>query len=261
MARFCPLFSSSSGNCIYIGSGNTHILIDAGVSARRITDALKGINLLPEAISAVFVTHQHNDHIAGLRNFCLKRGIPIYMSSTTAAAIEESDYDLSGLNINVIEDKVTVGNISVTRFCTSHDCSGSSGYRVDVGGDRCFAVCTDTGVVTENIRQSLLGCELVLIESNHDVNMLAKGPYPAPLKRRILSDQGHLSNGCCAKELPQLVLGGTSRIILGHLSAHNNTPEAALKAANAELIGHGFTEGEDYIIYVAPKENGKLFSL
>ncbi len=261
MARFCPLFSSSSGNCIYIGSGDTHILVDAGVSARRITEALKGINLLPEAISAVFVTHQHNDHIAGIRNFCIKRGIPIYMSNSTANAISESDYDLSGLNINIIEDFITVGNITVTRFCTSHDCSGSSGYRIDVGGGRCFAVCTDTGIVTDEIRRSLLGCELVLIESNHDVNMLAKGPYPAPLKRRILSDCGHLSNGSCAKELPKLVLGGTTRIILGHLSAQNNTPEAALKAAKAELLGEGLTEGEDYIIYVAPKENGRLFSL
>ena len=260
MARFCPLFSSSSGNCIYIGSGDTHILIDAGVSARRITDALKSINILPEAISAIFVTHQHTDHIAGLHNFAVKRGIPVYMSQATANALEKSEFPLSDLNYNVMNGAVTVGSLTVRGFCTSHDCSGSSGYRIDMG-DRAFAVCTDTGVVTDEIRENLYGCELVLIESNHDVNMLSRGPYPAALKRRILSECGHLSNGSCAKELPKLVSKGTSRIILGHLSAQNNTEQLALSAANAELLSNGFTEGEDYIIYVAPKQSGKLFSL
>ncbi len=260
MARFCPLFSSSSGNCIYIGSGDTHVLIDAGVSARRITDALKGINIIPEAISAIFVTHQHTDHIAGLHKFAVKRGIPIYMSEATANALEKSDFPLSELNVKVMDSKVEVGELTVNRFCTSHDCSGSSGYRIDMG-DRSFAVCTDTGVVTDEIRENLYGCELVFIESNHDVNMLSRGPYPAALKRRILSDEGHLSNGSCAKELPELVRRGTQRIILGHLSPHNNTEQLALSAANAELLSGGYTSGEDYIIYVAPKQNGKLFSL
>lgn len=260
MARFCPLFSSSSGNCIYVGSGDTHILIDAGVSARRISDALKNINLLPEAISAIFITHQHTDHVAGLHRFALKRGIPIYMSASTAKGLEESDIPLEELNIKVLDSEVKVGELTVRRFCTSHDCSGSSGYRIDMG-ERSFAVCTDTGVVTDEIRENLYGCELVLIESNHDVNLLTRGPYPASLKRRILSDSGHLSNGSCAKELPELVKRGTQRIILGHLSPRNNTEQLALSSANAELLSCGYTEGEDYIIYVAPKQNGKLFSL
>lgn len=260
MARFCPLFSSSSGNSIYIGSGDTHILIDAGVSARRITDALKSINILPEAISAIFITHQHTDHVAGLHKFAQKRGTPVYMSEATASSLLDSGFPLSELNYKIIDSDVTVGSVTVHRFCTSHDCSGSSGYRIDMG-NRAFAVCTDTGVITDEIRVNLYGCELVLIESNHDVNMLSRGPYPAGLKRRILSECGHLSNGSCAKELPELVKRGTSRIILGHLSAQNNTSQLALTAANAELLSCGYTEGEDYIIYVAPKLNGKLFSL
>ncbi len=260
MARFCPLFSSSGGNCIYIGTGDTHILIDAGVSARRINDALKSINILPEAINAIFITHQHTDHVAGLHNFAVRRGIPIYMSKETASGLELNDFPLADLNINIIDSEVSVGSLTVRRFCTSHDCGGSSGYRINME-DRSFAICTDTGIITDEIRQNLYGCELVLIESNHDVNLLSRGPYPAALKRRILSECGHLSNGSCAKELPKLVENGTSRIILGHLSAQNNTEQLALTAANAELLSCGYTEGEDYIIYVAPKQNGKLFSL
>lgn len=260
MARFCPLFSGSSGNCIYIGVGDTHILIDAGVSSRRIINSLKAINVLPEGISAIFVTHQHSDHIAGLLNFVKKRNIPIYASMQTAEALKELE-GFFEIDIRVIENDIKVGNLTVSRFDTSHDCCGSSGYRINFSDNRAFAVCTDTGVVTDQIRSSLLGCELVLIESNHDVNMLSRGPYPIPLKRRILSDGGHLSNGSCAKELPLLIAGGTSRIILGHISAQNNTKEAIISCATAELVSCGYTEGEDYILYVAPHSGGKLFSL
>ncbi len=261
MARFCPLFSSSSGNCIYIGSGDTHILVDCGVSAKRITDALADIGVAASDISAVFVTHEHNDHITGLPTFAIKNSIPVYMSHGTAMGLYDTPKCDPELNIIEIENQVVVGDITVTRFATSHDCEGSSGYRFDMPNNRSFAVCTDTGIVTDEIRAAITGCMLVLIESNHDVEMLSHGPYPFSLKKRILSDCGHLSNGSCAVELPRLVNGGTSRIILGHLSKQNNIPDAARQTANSVLCEAGLTEGLDYILYVAPPSGGKLFSI
>lgn len=261
MARFCPLFSSSSGNCIYIGSGNTHILVDAGVSAKKITASLGGIGVAPEQINAIFITHEHTDHIAGLFSFALFRCVPVFMSHGTACALKNHPKYDERLNIIEMNDDVTVGEITVKRFATSHDCDGSSGYRFDLKNGRSFAVCTDTGIITDEIRRAISGSTLVLIESNHSVVMLARGPYPFPLKKRIMSDNGHLSNGSCAEELPALVNGGTSRIILGHLSRQNNTPEEARQTAVAKLCEAGLTEGLDFILYVAPPEGGKLFSL
>lgn len=256
MSRFCPLFSSSSGNCVYIGNENTHILIDSGVSCAKISAALKNIGVSISDISAVFVTHEHSDHISGLAAVLKKSGATAYMSVGTAEAFRNSG--LFG-SIKIIDKEVNLGSIKVERFKTSHDCDDSSGYRINCS-QYSFAVCTDTGIINDDIRQHLKGCQLVMIESNHDVNMLTKGPYPFLLKQRILSDHGHLSNGACAEELPNLVASGTSRIILGHLSKHNNIPAAAKNSANAKLLSAGYTEGEDYIIYVAPPFGGKLFS-
>lgn len=261
MARFCPLFSSSSGNCTYIGNGDTHILVDAGVSARKITLALQNIGIGADMLSAIFVTHEHNDHIAGLFTLAVRHNIPVYMSHGTAMALHEAPKYDARLNIIEMTEEVTVGDVTVSRFNTSHDCDGSSGYRFLLNNNRSFAVCTDTGIVTEEIRNAVTGCVLLLIESNHDVAMLTKGPYPFPLKKRILSDCGHLSNGSCAELLPYLVNNGTSRIILGHLSKQNNIPDAARQAAEASLCMAGLTEGLDYILYVAPPEGGKLFHI
>lgn len=259
MSRFCPLFSGSSGNCLYIGEGNTHILIDAGVSAKKIVQALGGIGIDPRQLSAIFITHEHSDHIQGLNVLTKKLNIPIYMSQGTAKAINDIE-QFSGLNINIMDSPVDLGNMEIHRFATSHDCEDSSGYRIKLG-DRDFGVCTDTGIVTDKIREGLKGCELVLLESNHDINMLSKGPYPIQLKRRILSETGHLSNSSCADELPRLLRSGTTRFVLGHLSRQNNTPEAAFDSANSLLTLAGFTEGMDYTLYVAPPEGGKLISL
>lgn len=259
MARFCPLFSSSSGNCIYIGSGCTDILIDAGVSLRKIETSLNLIGKDAKNIKAIFITHEHNDHIAGLQRFVKKYEIPLYMSEGTAKALLNSG-NFDDANINVIKDNVVIGDITVSRFKTSHDCEDSSGYRINVSEGRDFAVCTDTGIITDEIRCSISGCELVMLESNHDINMLNHGPYTALLKSRILSDKGHISNTVCAEEVAKLVSGGTTRIILGHLSPQNNTPEIAYDTTSKRLLSLGFSEGEDYILYVAPKQNGKLFS-
>lgn len=261
MARFCPLFSSSSGNCIYIGNGDTHILVDAGVSAQKIISALQGIGVSPKDLSAVFVTHEHSDHISGLHPLLSKLSVPVYLSAGTLSALKEKPSVCNGLDLREMNGDVIVGNITAHRFHTSHDCPDSSAYRFTLGSEHRFAVCTDTGVITEEIRENLTGCDLCLLESNHDVNMLNHGPYPPQLKMRILSDKGHLSNGSCAEELPRLVGEGTTHIILGHLSRHNNLPDIARKAAELSLLKAGLTENMDYRLFVAPPSGGKLISL
>lgn len=261
MARFCPLFSSSSGNCIYIGSGSTNILIDCGVSAKKIVCALHNLGIEKSDLSAIFITHEHSDHICGLHAFAAKTGIPVFASSITAKTLEEIGSVIKDVDLNVLDDSIKIGTLTVSRFNTIHDCEGSSGYRVDMEDGNSFAVCTDTGIVTDEIRKGITGCQLVMIESNHDVNMLQKGPYPPQLKMRIISDKGHLSNGTCASELSSLIKSGTTMIVLGHLSKNNNLPQIAYSTARSVLLKDGFIENQDYILYVAPPENAKLISL
>ena len=255
MARFCPLFSGSSGNCLYVGTGESGLLIDAGVSARRIERALLAREIAPNSISAVLVTHEHNDHVSGLRVLCKKLHIPVYASEGTCAALRRYALLEPETPCVPIAWKQTIGEFVVEVFATSHDTPFSSGYRIALPDGRTVGVATDLGIVTPTVREHLQGCDLIHIESNHDVRMLENGPYPYPLKRRILSDNGHLSNLACAKELPALVKAGTTRIFLGHISKENNMPELAYATAQAELTACGFTENIDYVLRTAPPEN------
>ena len=259
MARFCPLFSGSSGNCLYIGTGDGGILVDAGVSARRIERALWAREIDPGSIRAVLVTHEHSDHISGLRVFCKRFRIPVYASEGTCAALRaEASLDPSTLCLPITGD-MTIAGFSVVPFATSHDARESCGYRIVLPDDRCVGVATDLGIMTQTVRDHLRGCDLIHIESNHDIRMLENGPYPYPLKRRILSERGHLSNEACARELPSLVREGTTRILLGHLSRENNLPDLAYATAQAELAACGMTENIDYILQVAPPENDRSY--
>lgn len=257
MSRIYPIASGSSGNCTYVADKNDGILIDAGISAKAITEGLALAGVDPSHIGGIFITHEHSDHIAGLRVFANKFGLPIYASKMTAEAIAAAGAAETD-RITVIDSALSIGSLSVERFDTSHDCPGSSGYRIEFADGRSCAVCTDLGYVSDTVRNALTGCKAVLFESNHDVSLLQKGPYPEMLKKRILGDKGHLSNNACAVELPGLVENGTTHIILGHLSRENNRPEIAHTCAAAALMEKGMEEDLDYIMYVAPPKNGKV---
>lgn len=254
MARFCSLFSSSSGNCTYIGTPDSGILIDAGVSARRIENALKARDIDPSTLKGIFVTHEHTDHTAGLRVLQKRYGIRIYASSGTREGLYESGA-LAPDSVCLSFDEFCDDAFSVIPFATSHDCRESCGFRVTLRDGRTVGVATDLGVMTEEVRVGLSGCDLIHIESNHDVRMLENGPYPYHLKCRILSDCGHLSNEACAAELPTLVQKGTTRISLGHLSRENNLPALAHAAATAVLQQYGCRENVDYLLQVASPES------
>ena len=253
MAKFCTLCSSSAGNSAYIGAGSTGVLIDAGVSCRRLTDAMRGVGVDPESVRAVFVTHEHADHIQGLRVFAKSMDVPVYATPGTLEKLIGMGC-LDGVrDVRVIPPEgAEVGELLVKSFATHHDSAQSCGYTVDLPDERRVGILTDTGVVDEAMYQALRGSDLVLLETNHDPRMLVEGPYPYPLVRRILSDHGHLSNQQGAEAAARLVLGGATRLVLGHLSEHNNLPELAYAAVYDALCGIGAVRGTDYLADVAP---------
>ena len=221
-------------------------MIDAGISARRVENALAMAGLAADDIGGVFVTHEHSDHVKGLPQLVKKHGTPIFVPRTVAArmlgampALEES------VSIIPVGESFPFGNIVISAFHTMHDTDESVGYVIE--GDGSFGIATDTGCINEEITSALAGVGTVVIESNHDVQMLRDGPYPVYLKKRILSDNGHLSNDDCARFARRLAESGTRQIILGHLSRENNRPAIALETVGAAL------EGLPVSLYSAPE--------
>ena len=254
MARFCSLFSSSRGNCTYIGASDGGILIDCGVSANRIGETLSSLDVDLHSIRAIFITHEHTDHIAGLRVFASKHHIPVFASKGTIRALEYMDvcgsFSLSAVDAQGAE----AAGMFIRPFPLSHDAEQPVGYTVETADGRRIAVATDTGIVTDEILSAVSGSDLVLLESNHDVGMLQTGPYPYTVKRRILSDKGHLCNDVCAETAVRLLESGTTRFCLAHLSRDNNMPRLAYQTTYSEMQLCGATEGSDYLLRVAGGE-------
>lgn len=257
MSRLFPIASGSSGNCTYIGHAKDGILIDVGISCKAVTDALISAAVDPAELRGIFITHEHIDHINGLRVFVKKYGVPVFASVLTVEALMRLGMSEIEDKLCVIDSSVAVGELFVERFDTSHDCKGSGGYVIHLPDGRKCAVCTDLGFVSEEVHRAISGCSALLLESNHDVAMLQKGSYPEHLKKRILSEHGHLSNVACSAELARLIDSGTTRIVLGHLSRENNRPEIAKSCAKSALMDKGMTEDEDYTLYIAPPKCGK----
>ena len=253
MARIYPLFSSSKGNSTFIGTEKGGILIDCGASYKRLSTALSINNIPISAVQAVFITHEHSDHVSGLKMLTKKTGIPVYGQKRTLQRLCDNDkrspespvIDMSNTAINCAGSEVVC-------FNTPHDTIQSCGYRIRTEDDKLCAVCTDLGHITEEVDKALTGCRLVLLEANYDDLMLRTGPYPLYLKERILSPNGHLSNDDCGAQVRKLIESGTSYIILGHLSQDNNKPYIADKTVEKCLTG--MERGKDYMLGVAPVE-------
>lgn len=218
-----------------LSGGATNILIDAGISMRRMEDALRQTGLTMRDIGGVLITHEHSDHIMGLKTLAKHCAAPLYAPRYVASGLRRAIPETEGC-LRIIEPGLDfyIGAMKIRAFHTPHDTDESVGYRVECGG--VFAIATDMGHVTSEVEENLMGADAVLVESNHDVDMLSYGPYPVYLKRRILSDRGHLSNDCCAQLVRRLGEGGVKRVVLGHLSRENNTPEKAL-LASAQALG------------------------
>jgi len=251
MAKICPLFSSSNANSTYIGCSSGGILIDAGSSFKALKEALINIGSDIESVKAIFITHEHTDHIKCLSTLLKNLKIPLICSKGTLNALRIAGKIPDNTEILSNEKEIFINDIKANRFSTSHDASESSGYVFTLPTGEKIGICTDLGVVTDEVRCSLTGVNTLLFESNHDIEMLRRGPYPPELKLRIMSDKGHLSNSTCATELKHFIKTGTTRFILGHLSQHNNLPTLALSTARAALMDVGAVENRDYLITVA----------
>lgn len=250
MSRFCTIASSSRGNCAYLSGGGASLLIDAGVSCKAITTALNKIDGPPP--SAVLITHEHTDHIKGLRVLLGRLKIPVYGSAGTLGALVDGGHIPPGAELVELGETLEIDGIRVRAFETPHDAAASCGFRFTMPDERTVGLATDLGCYDERVAGELHGCDLVLLESNYDPAMLTSGPYPWYLKQRIAGMYGHLSNGDCGDALAGLLAQGSTRFVLGHLSLNNNYPDIAYQTARNALEQAGAQEGGDYLLSVAP---------
>jgi len=253
MLFFHTLASGSGGNALLVCGGGTNILIDAGISWRRITTALGSLGLSASDLSAVLVTHEHSAHVSGIATMVKHSAIPVYASHGTARQLAHRiPFPADRLRAFCAGDSFTVGRLTCRSFPTSHDAADSVGYTVELEGCK-LALATDLGYITPEVSQAVLGSHAVIVESNHDVDWLRTGPYPYVLQQRILGDRGHLSNEAGAELAARAVQAGARIVVLAHLSQENNTPARAYDAAFRRLCAAGFDPETQLQLLVAPR--------
>lgn len=256
--RMCSIASGSSGNCIYVGSDTTHLLLDAGISGKRIESGLCNLELTGRDIDGILVTHEHSDHIQGIGILSRRYEIPIYATEGTIAAMRKmkslGDVPEELFSVVKADQKMTIKDLTINPMRISHDAADPVAYRVNYGKEK-IVVCTDIGCFDEYTVECLKGADVLLLEANHDVNMLQVGPYPYPLKRRILGDRGHLSNENSGKLISRVLHDDVKKIFLGHLSKENNLPELAYETVRLEItMGDNPYKADDFNIQVAKRD-------
>jgi len=251
--ELCTLASGSSGNSLLVTDGRTHVLVDAGISCRRICTGLKELGVEPTELAGVLITHEHSDHISGLTTLTKQLRLPVYASPGTGRQLCYRIAFLEELLRPVAPGEgFSIGGLAIESFPTSHDAAESVGYALSAGG-RKAAVVTDLGYVTEAVLRGIRGADLLVAEANHDVEWVQSGPYPYHLKARILGDRGHLSNEAGAELAWTAVEGGARTVVLAHLSHENNTPDRAHEVVRGVLERRGAAVGRDVALEVAPR--------
>lgn len=248
MLKLTPLFSGSRGNCTLIQSQNTNILLDVGYSYKKLLLALQSKNLTPKDIHAIVITHEHDDHICALPMWTkYKMDTQIYVPKPIVNCIATRSYSPF---VEGVSGSFVVGDVTVDVYECSHDSQACCGYRFTADNESIASV-TDTGCYNDELVAFLAPCKAVQLESNHDVTMLMQGRYPYPLKRRISSPFGHLSNDQCAELLQKLIGTNVKKVVLAHLSENNNTAELAFDTINKMYQKNNVIEGKDVQLYVA----------
>jgi len=254
--KFCSLYSGSSGNSLFVSSNNTKILIDAGLSGKRIQSALDTIAENPKEIGGIVVTHEHSDHIHGVGVLSRRFDLPIYANQKTWAAMMKDLGKIAEHNVKSFdfEKPFNIQDFQIEAFKTSHDAADPAGFVISDGKKR-LGIATDSGMITPEMRSALCGCDLVVLESNHDVSMLEAGSYPFYLKQRIKSDFGHLSNETAGALALALVAKDTRQLVLAHLSQENNYPLLAYQTTARILTEAGVVLGGDVTLCVAKRSS------
>ncbi|MBI4858444.1 MAG: MBL fold metallo-hydrolase [Acetobacterium woodii] len=252
--KFCSLYSGSSGNSLFVSNNSTKILIDAGLSGKRIQSSLDAIAENPNEIGGIMVTHEHSDHIHGVGVLSRRFDLPVYANEKTWEAMMKDLGKIAEHNIKVFdfEKPFDIMDLQIEAFKTSHDAADSAGFVISDGKKR-VGIATDSGIITAEMRKALCGCDLVVLESNHDVSMLEAGSYPFYLKQRIKSDFGHLSNETAGDLALALVKEGTRQLVLAHLSQENNYPLLAYETTARILTQAGIALEEDVTLCVAKR--------
>lgn len=245
MLKFCSLYSGSSGNSLFVSSNNTNILIDAGVSAKKITEALTSINVDVSKIDAILVTHEHIDHVQSLGFLSKKYDIPVFANSNTWDAMpkQKEKVKFENQKFFVNSESFKIGDLKIHPFDIPHDAANPCGFNIFNDNTK-ISVATDIGHITENIMENLKNSSFILLESNYEPEVLKYCSYPYQLKRRIDGPDGHLSNVSAGKVVANLMNYGVNHVTLGHLSRESNFPELAYKTVMSELISQHFKEGD-----------------
>lgn len=249
MATFTSLYSGSSGNASLVREGRSCLCVDMGKNCKTTVAALQQAGVEPGDLQGILITHEHSDHIAGLKVFLKRWQIPVYASTLTLDYL--ADYDLvpPGARLIELEGKSDLlGDFEISSFSTSHDAVDCHGFRIASCTGGVLALATDLGCVTSQVYENLTGADLVVLEANYDANRLKFGPYPYYLKARIASDRGHLCNTVTGETLAKLLAEGCEKFALCHLSNENNTPELALGAVANAFIARGMVPGKDGLL-------------
>lgn len=252
--HFCSLSSGSAGNGLYLDTGRTRFLIDAGFSGKQTENLLNAIGVSARDIDYILVTHEHGDHTKGVGVLSRRYDLPILANADTWMAMKRRIGKIKAKNICVFETDrpFQLQDTQILPIHTHHDAADPVGYVLETGG-RKISIMTDTGRVDRVMEEALRGSDAIYLESNHDIPMLLNGPYPEDLKQRILSDHGHLSNPEAARTLGRLLQGQGEQVILAHLSEENNTSDVAFATSYAHLVDLGLDLDRDVNLQVAPR--------
>ena len=254
MLKFCSLYSGSSGNCLLVKSENTNLLIDAGVSLKKIEEALDTLDISPSSINGILITHEHSDHIKSLGSLSKKFNLPVYANSETYDAMPIQTDKIATENINKfkVNDRFFIKDIEINSFSIPHDAVNPCGFTFKCGNDK-ISIATDIGHMTKTILNNLEGSNFILLESNYEPEVLKASKYPFSLKQRISGLNGHLSNEDAGKTINYLMHNNLKSAMLGHLSKENNFPELAYQTVVDEIISAG-TNLDNFNLSVASRD-------
>ncbi len=262
MLKFCSLYSGSSGNCLFVSTNNTKVLIDCGTSCKKICEGLASIDSSIEDIDAILVTHEHSDHVQGLGMVSKKFNIPVYANLETWNAMEKQKEKISEKNIKLFEnDKdFLLNDLTIHPFTTPHDAANPCGFSIHNGKKR-LSIATDLGYMDNRIFEQLQNSSFVLLESNYEPELLDASKYPYHLKQRIKGPNGHLSNETAGKTISELMKKDLKEVILGHLSKENNFPELAYKTVAEQLMNNNSDINTIKLSVASRNTPGKIVNL